>query len=159
MTASNTPLSTRSLTQVLLSFILTTSNCLLHDRQLAGLARAPPGENRSFSRPEATSHTCTSPSSRDIARWLPSGENRHSSLASSVLDIATQDPRGLCACVEIACSSSSAPFRMISTYQAIRGNSSYNFYSLRSNPSPSSQLFNCHLTCCLLLLGYLHHLK
>ena len=30
----------------------------------------------------------------------------------------------------------------------------HNFSSLRSNPSPSSKLFNCHLSCCLLLLEY-----
>ena len=92
----NTPSHTHS------TIILTTSDCLLHDRHLAGLACAPPGENRSFSRPDATSHTFTSPSSPDTARWLPSGENTHSSLAASVSHIAARYPRGFCACVEVA---------------------------------------------------------
>ena len=35
----------------------------------------------------------------------------------------------------------------------------YNLSSLRSNRPPSSELFNCLITCCLLLLEYLHHLK
>lgn len=77
-----------------LGLTLTISSCLLQAKHLTRPARIPPGENRCLSRPEAVSHTCTSPSSRDTARWLPPGQNIQSSLPSSLSDIAAWHPRG-----------------------------------------------------------------